>query len=148
MKKSSIPKFKLDDDLTELMNEASHVQNKKKSIKKKSNAKEMLRIHFDINEKDDEFTYALKNLINESGITNQDLYDIKGQRNAYNMIYSFMKKGQLGIDRIKAWGKVLHKKPVLTFVDMTEEEAKEADKELQSERKRFEEKKNEKGRKK
>ena len=129
MKKTK-PKFKLDEDLAQLIDEASEVSGNSETSEKKTTAKETVVINIPITENDDDISIALKNLINNSGITNQELYDIKGQRNAYNMIYSFRNKGQLGIDRIKEWAKILHVKPVLTFVDMTDEEAAAADIEL------------------
>jgi hypothetical protein len=125
--------IKLDDELDSLFDEASEVCGTSETSDKKTVAKTNETITFVINENDDEFKASLKNLINNSGITTQDIYDIKSQNNGYNMIYSLRKKGQLGIDRIKAWCNILHKKPVLTFVDMTEEEAKQVDEELLNE---------------
>lgn len=143
---TGLPKFKLDldDSFLSLMDDASEVSGKSETSSKKTNAKEVSVINIEINDSDDEISSALKILINESELTNQELYDIKGQRNAYNMIYSFQKKGQLGIDRIKAWCKILHKKPILSFVDMTEEEIRIADKELEEEKINLENKKKKK----
>ena len=134
MKKNKKPTFKLDDDLLQLMDDASEVSGTSEISDKHTIAKEEAVIEFEITEDDDEIKISLKTLINNANITNQQIYDIKGQRNGYNMIYSLDKKGQLGIDRIKAWAKILHKKPVLIFVDMSEEEAKIADKELAAEK--------------
>lgn len=147
MKKTK-PKFKLDEDLAQLMNDASEVSGNSETSEKKTTAKETVVINIPITENDDDVSIALKNLINNSGITNQELYDIKGQRNAYNMIYSFKNKGQLGIDRIKEWAKILHCKPVLTFVEMTDEEAAAADAELMTDKKEKEDTKTSKKKKK
>jgi len=143
MKKTK-PKFKLDEDLAQLMDDASEVSGNSETSEKKTTAKETVVINIPITDTDDDISISLKNLINSSGITNQELYDIKGQRNAYNMVYSFRTKGQLGIDRIKEWAKILHKKPVLTFVDMTDEEAKIADAELANDKKEKDTKKKKK----
>lgn len=121
-----LPKITLDPELEELLDESSKLETSKptKKIKSKNTKVEDI-INIPIKEEDDVFALATKNLINNSGLTNQDLYDLKGQRDAYNMIYSFKVKNQLGIDRIKEWARILHKKPILTFVDMTDEEIKE-----------------------
>lgn len=128
-------KFETDDELDSLMDEASSV--KGTSDKEPANltvAKNNSPIHFEITEQDDELTIATKNIINESGITLQDIYDKRGQRNGYNMKYSVQKKGQLGWDRVKTWCKLLHLVPIIQFRKMTPAEIELAEKEFEKER--------------
>jgi hypothetical protein len=135
-------KISLDDDLAELFDEAKDVMGNSEKNEHLSTAKNNDVIEFEIKSTDDELVSALKNLINISKLTMQEIYDIKTQRNGYNMVYSLRKeKSQLGIERIKAWCDILHKKPVLTFIDMTDEEIKEVDEKLKQERKNMTKKK-------
>lgn len=120
--------------LDELMDEATNISGASDGVSlKRTIPKNNSVINFEINEEDNEIAVALKNLINDSEITVQEIYDIKGQRDGYNMIYSIKRRQQLGLDRLLEWCKVLNKKPVINFVDMTDEEIRLNQKELMEE---------------
>jgi len=122
-----------DDYLNDLFDEASQVDGSSEKQDNVTKAKSSEPLNFEIRETDDLFRVRLKEMINNCQITLQDLYNIKTQNDGYNMKYSLDKKGQLGLDRIMLWCKVLHKVPDLVFRDMTEDEAKQADEELKKE---------------
>ena len=62
------------------------------------------------------FTIPTKEWINSQEITLQQIYDIKGQIDGYNMYHSLAAKRQLGKDRITEWAMLLGYKPVLTLI--------------------------------
>lgn len=74
-------------------------------------------LHFDINDTDDEFLVFIKEEINKSSITKEELYDIYDRSEAYNMIYT-LKQGVLSIPRLKKWLVALGKELVLTTRDI------------------------------
>lgn len=127
---------KFNDDLDALLEEASEVSGTSEISDNKTIAKSSEKISYEIKDTDDFAIIALKNYINTAGITAQDIYDIKGQRDAYNMIYS-LKKSQLGLGRLEEWCKILHINPILTFMPMTDEEMKASDKELMNNSKKL-----------
>jgi len=122
-----------DDFLNDLFDQASQVSGTVEKSENKAVAKSDEPLVFEIRDTDDLFRTRLKTMINNEKINLQYLYNIKTQNDGYNMKYSLDKKGQLGLDRIMLWCKVLHKVPDLVFRDMTPEEAKQADEELKKE---------------
>lgn len=133
--KKKVKKFALDEDLKELFDEASEVDgNASKEKKTNSSAKSDEVIYFEIINEDDELTAAAKNLINESNITLQQVYDKKGQRDGYNMKYSVAARQQLGWKRVIEWCNILHKVPEISFRDMTEEEIELVEKKFKEEK--------------
>lgn len=76
-------------------------------------------LHFDINDDDDEFLAFIKEEINKSGITKEELYEIYDRSEAYNMIYT-LKQGVLSIPRLKKWLYALGKELILSTRDITD----------------------------
>lgn len=76
-------------------------------------------LHFDINDDDDEFLAFIKEEINKSGITKEELYEIYDRSEAYNMIYT-LKQGVLSISRLKKWLYALGKELILSTRDITD----------------------------
>lgn len=125
--------------LNDLFNEASEVSGTTDTSIERTVAKTNGAIELEIKEDDSSIAIALKELINNSGLTIQDIYDKKTHSDGYNMIYSLRDKNQLGIERLYEWCAMLGKKPVITFVDMTANEKKEyelKEKERQKNKKR------------
>lgn len=75
-------------------------------VKKEKNRSSSKHIHYEINEKkDSDLLILLKNLINQSDIYYQDVYDKYGKSVGNNMIQS-IKKGQLSWTRFVKWADV------------------------------------------
>lgn len=121
------------DELDSLLDEASGVTSTSEMTEETTTAKSNEVISYDILAEDGPIVVALKNYINTHNITTQELYDLKGQRDAYNMIYT-LKKSQLGFKRLEEWCQILHINPVVSFVPMTDEEIKIAESEIKSEK--------------
>lgn len=71
-------------------------------------------LYYDINESDNELSRFVKNLINESEVTNQQVYDYFGRELGYNMIYSLYKKS-IAWNRVKNWCDFLGYDIILTL---------------------------------
>jgi hypothetical protein len=122
-------KFSLDEDLEELMDEAAQVEGTASKVEvKDTEAKDKEPIVYEILEDDNDIKASLKEYINQSGLTLQDMYDKIGQTNGYNMFYRLKEKGQLGLKSINKWCDILGVVPYLAFRAQTEEERDEAEK--------------------
>lgn len=76
---------------------SENISNNKKGRKVKVSI-----LHFDIEDTDNELVEIVKNLINESNITNQDVYDNFTRHAGWNMIYG-LRKNSISWSRVKQW---------------------------------------------
>jgi|GEM_PF-5877443 len=85
-------------------------ENKNVSIRNSINKE---KIFYQIKEDDESFVKLIKNEINDSKISLQDLYNSKLFKNnseAYNLYYSLTKHRNITEERLKKWLSVLNKK--------------------------------------
>ena len=107
---------KIKSEMISTIEEDSTTNQEKSSIGRKI---ENSVLHFDIEDNDNEFLAFIKEEINKSGITKEELYEIYDRSEAYNMIYT-LKQGVLSITRLKKWLYALGKELVLSTRDISE----------------------------
>ena len=75
------------------------------------------KLEFEINDDDNEFVAFIKEEINNSDLTKEELYKIYDRSEAYNMIYT-LKQGVLSLTRMKKWLDALGKELILKTRDI------------------------------
>jgi hypothetical protein len=111
-------------DLLDKIAEVERADNEEESSSKKGRKVEVKVLRFEIDEeKDSELSIFVKKLVNEKDITNQDLYNVYGRAEGWNMIYG-LRKGSISWERVKKWCEVMGYQAEITLSKITEKEQK------------------------
>jgi hypothetical protein len=89
----------------DLLDKISSISNVETEVKtsRKGRKVDLKVLRFDIDEdKDSELAVYAKKLINDHEITNQQVYDMYGRAEGWNMIYG-LSKGSISWERLKKW---------------------------------------------
>lgn len=78
-------------------------------------------IHFDIEPTDNTLVAAVKEHINRSNITRNDIYKVVPRSEGYNM-YLSLKKGQLQWNRAEKWATISNSRIAISFIKNEDEE--------------------------
>lgn len=74
-------------------------------------------LKYDIDyENDNPYIIAAKEAINASNLTKQDVYDVYGRRDGYNLIYTLY-KGVFTFEKAEKWAKIMGKTLKISFED-------------------------------
>lgn len=84
-------------------------------------AKNESYLFYPISEEDSEIIILLKNTINESKLTMQDIYNKLGSSKGYNLHYGLMKRNEIKLSSLQAWADIMNKKIFVQFTDNDEE---------------------------
>lgn len=114
----------MNDDLdlfSKIEQEKTEIQKSSTSKKKKGRKATENPLKYEEKDDDPELVRIVKDLINEDNITNQNVYDIFGRSEGWNMIYS-LKKSQMSWERFKKWMEVLNLEVNIDIKERTEQE--------------------------
>ena len=96
---------------------SNNKKNKKKKITENRKAKITEPLFYPIKDSDSEIVILLKTYINESKISLQDIYDLLGPSQGYNLHYGLLSRSEIRLNSLQNWAKILKKRLVIDFVD-------------------------------
>jgi hypothetical protein len=80
---------------------------------RKAKSEEVL--FYPISEDDSDMLIMLKNTVNESQITLQQIYQAVGSCQGYNLHYGLLTRNEIKLKTLEAWGSILGRKLVVSF---------------------------------
>jgi len=106
------------DDTSNFKEVAKEINQEIKEKSKKSRSKDNDFLYYEINDKDNKIVRLIKELVNSSKITMDDLYNkIQDRSKAYNLNYGLRTRHSMKIDIVERWADVLNMNVEVTLVD-------------------------------
>jgi hypothetical protein len=119
MSKSNIHKKLKDREILEKqMKSFKGLRERESNGSESRKAKNENYVYYPIKDTDSEIIVLLKKEINEAEITLQDIYNVMGSSQGYNLHYGLMNRNEIRLSSLEHWAKIINKRLIIKFKDI------------------------------